>query len=297
MMDKLIEKFVLKHGDKYNYDKVNYINANAKILIVCKIHGDFQQISRNHMNGSGCPECGRNKKLTTNSFIEKSLEIYGDKYSYDKVNYINANTKIILTCKVHGDFSQFPRNHLKGMKCSKCTGNKKYTTEEFIEKSNIVHNNLYEYNNVEFINSKIKVCITCKIHGDFYQIPTEHISGKGCASCSKSKGELKIENYLKENNINFKPQYSFPNLKYIKILKFDFGILDDNDNLKYLIEFNGIQHYNFDNFFHKTEDEFKLSEYKDKLKMDYCIKNNIPLQIIKYDENISNKMNNIFEKF
>ena len=71
--------------------------------------------------------------------------------------------------------------------------------------------------------------------------------------------------------------------------------MDENNRLKYLIEFNGKQHYNYTNQFSMTEDEFKEGLVRDQLKIDYCIKNNIPLFIIKYDDNIFEKMAEIKE--
>ena len=73
--------------------------------------------------------------------------------------------------------------------------------------------------------------------------------------------------------------------------------MDENNRLKYLIEFNGKQHYNYTNQFSMTEDEFKEGLVRDQLKIDYCIKNNISLFIIKYDDDILEKMSEIKEKY
>lgn len=53
-------------------------------------------------------------------FLEKANKIHSFFYSYNKVNYINARTKMTITCPIHGDFEQLPFNHLKGKGCSKC---------------------------------------------------------------------------------------------------------------------------------------------------------------------------------
>ena len=119
------------------------------------------------------------------------------------------------------------------------------------------------------------------------------ILGDGCPKCISSKGEIKIENILISNNIKYKSQYSFDDLRFKKLLKFDFGIIDNENNLKYLIEFNGIQHYEFRKKLHKTEEEFEKSLYRDNLKKDYCIRNKIKLFIIKYNDNLEEKLNEI----
>lgn len=57
------------------------------------------------------------------------------------------------------------------------------TTEEFIEKAKKIHGDKYDYSNVRYVNSVTKVCIVCPIHGDFWQIPNNHIRGVGCPIC------------------------------------------------------------------------------------------------------------------
>lgn len=71
------------------------------------------------------------------------------------------------------------------------------------------------------------------------------------------------------------------------------NILDEHDNLKYLIEFNGKQHYDFSKFMHVTDEYFKECNLKDQLKIDYCNNKNIKLHIIKFDDNIKNCMTKI----
>jgi hypothetical protein len=73
---------------------------------------------------------------------------------------------------------------------------------------------------------------------------------------------------------------------YKNIQKRYFGILDNNGELLSLIEYNGKQHYNFIEKFHKNEEEFLLSKQRDQMKIDYCLKKGIPLLIIKYNENM-----------
>jgi hypothetical protein len=50
-IEKFIEKAKLKHGDKWDYSKVNYVRSKDKITIVCKIHGDFIQTASDHLYG------------------------------------------------------------------------------------------------------------------------------------------------------------------------------------------------------------------------------------------------------
>ena len=59
-------------------------------------------------------------KLTKNEFVEKAKNVHGDKYNYDNVEYVNNRTKVLITCKIHGDFYQTPAAHLLGQNCPKC---------------------------------------------------------------------------------------------------------------------------------------------------------------------------------
>ena len=124
------------------------------------------------------------KKLTTEEFIKKSKAIHGDKYDYSKVEYINNHTKVCIICPEHGEFWQTPHNHLNGQNCPLCINNNlKKTKSDFINESNKLHNNKYDYSKVEYINNHTKICIICPEHGEFWQMPKRHLSGDGCPKC------------------------------------------------------------------------------------------------------------------
>lgn len=86
---------------------------------------------------------------------------------------------------------------------------RKLTTEEFINKANIIHNNKYNYSKVKYDKSYIKVEIICPEHGSFWQAPNHHLSGEGCLICNSSKGELLIQNILNKYNIPFEREVTF----------------------------------------------------------------------------------------
>jgi hypothetical protein len=288
--DIFIEKSKLVHGDKYDYSLVNYINKKSKIKIICPIHGEFEQTAYCHYYfKQGCPKCKVNKQLTTEEFIKNSKIIYGNKYDYSLVVYKNAYTKIDIICKEHGIFSIRPTDHKKS-ECSLCSlgykKNNNISEKEFIEKAKYVHGDKYDYSKTKYINSRNKVIITCKNHGDFNQKAESHLRGRGCPNCIKSKGENNIELYLNSKNILYEKQKTFKKCKNILCLPFDFYLLDYN----ICIEYDGIQHYKPIVHFGGIEN-YEIIKKLDKIKNEYCKNNNIHLIRISYKENIIEKLN------
>lgn len=142
----------------------------------------------------------KGKSLTTSEFIDRAKHIHHeDKYLYDKTKYINAETKVEITCKRHDSFWITPLNHLYNKQgCKKCYNeNRTKSLETFIAESNKIHNNVYDYSCVRYITTKIKVEIICPAHGSFWQKPVEHISGKGCIECGIKKN-AKIRSFSTE---------------------------------------------------------------------------------------------------
>lgn len=125
---KTTEQFINEaksvHGDKYDYSKVNYKNNCSKIEIVCKTHGSFFQIPKDHLNGSGCLICAGKQRMTTDVFIKKAENVHGDKYDYSKINYKNNYSKVEIICPIHGSYFQRVNNHLSGHGCPICNSSK-----------------------------------------------------------------------------------------------------------------------------------------------------------------------------
>lgn len=297
---QFIEKAKLLHNNKYDYSKVDYQNNKTKVCIICHKkdengieHGEFWQRPNDHISSkAGCPKCKKVFRYDTKSFIEKAKNIHGSKYNYDKVDYINNKTKVVIICPLHGEFEQTPSDHLQGHGCPHCANQKlseiKFIgTQQFIEKANKVHNNKYDYSLSDYKGCYEKIRIICPIHGEFQQEAHNHLRGQGCPKCNQSKGEKTIETYLQLNNINYINQYEIPidkNINISGIAKIDFYLPDYN----LYIEYNGIQHYIPMKYF-GGELEFKHQQERDKYVKNYCGNKLIE---IKYNcENIDGLLN------
>lgn len=119
--ESFIDEAIKKHGDKYDYTKVEYVDCKTKVEIICPIHGSFWQTPNMHLSkGRGCPMCGGTMKLNDETFKERAFLVHGNKYDYRKVEYVNNKTKVVIICPEHGEFLQTPNSHLKGEGCPIC---------------------------------------------------------------------------------------------------------------------------------------------------------------------------------
>jgi hypothetical protein len=107
------------------------------------------------------------KKLCTSIFIERSRLLYGDKYDYSEVNYINNRSKVKIICPKHGVFLTWPSAFLQGHGCNKCSHTKYKNNKDFIDKSKLIHGDKYDYSKLNYINYNKKVKIICPKHGVF----------------------------------------------------------------------------------------------------------------------------------
>ena len=289
-----IQKALKTHGHKYDYSKTVYVRNNLKVVIICKKHGEFQQTAGNHLSGQGCRLC-KNEKLsrdradTVEGFIAKSQLVH-KKYDYSRVIYINAQTPVIINCPLHGDFSQVPMSHVKGVGCPKCglwKLSKRFVsnTNEFIRKARKVHGEKYCYIYVDYKNARTKTKIHCPKHGVFYQTPNGHLDGRGCPQCVETGGERKIRVFLESHEINYVPYKTFKDCRSQLPLIFDFFLPDLNT----IIEYDGEQHFkpvDFKGTLSKQQLKmaFEKALKNDHIKNTYCSQKGINMIRIPYTE-------------
>jgi hypothetical protein len=319
--DEFVRRSKEVHGDKYTYDNVVYIASNKKVMITCPLHGDFPQSPSNHLLGKeGCKPCySKLMSSNTEDFIKKAQQIHFlydedgkkiPKYTYDNVVYYNAIEDVNITCPLHGDFPQPPRDHLVGKGCYECgIESRKSNTKDFIKNSQEIHflydedgNKIpkYTYDNVVYIASYKKVMITCPIHspkhGDFPQSPNNHLQGYGCPWCKESKGEKRIKQILFEKSINYIQQKKYDDCisyrsrnglsKTCFKLKFDFYLSENNT----LVEYDG--EYHFKQNYNVSLEEYINGVFNDREKNEYAKAKNIKLIRIGYldKENIEEEL-------
>lgn len=124
--EEFIAKATAVHGDKFSYEKVEYVNNTTKVEIICKHHDSFWQVPSTHLQGGGCLKCANKltsarQQLTNEQWVAKAKKARGDAYDYSKANYQSCRGMVTLTCNTcQHVFEQDANNHLQGAGCPAC---------------------------------------------------------------------------------------------------------------------------------------------------------------------------------
>lgn len=207
--EEFIERASAVHENKYDYLDIVYTTAKTKIDVRCLIHGQFKVTPDNHISKkSGCPQCRKfflSEKFrdTGSKFVQKSIEMHGEKYDYSLVVYgKNAHQKVSIICKKHGEFLQTPNDHLHGYGCPKCSHFISRPEEEFLDALGIPKESRQRYiqpYRVDGIRDK-KVF---EFLGDYWHgNPRIYSSDDTNASVKKTFGYLYRKTMSKFNDLN-----------------------------------------------------------------------------------------------
>lgn len=254
-----------------------YKNGRTKMMIRCKkCSYIFSARPSSLYMGHGCPNCVGLARKTEKQFkkelsiVRPDMEVIGEYYSTTK--------KTDFRCKVCGHvWNTTPNAVLHRTGCPVCAGTLKKTHELFIKQMSVKHPTIQVIG--KYQNNRVKVQCKCLQCGELFMgIPHAMIdSMHGCPRCSCSKGEKRIQNWLKENKIQFLSEYRFSDCKALHPLPFDFYIPSKN----LIIEYDGKQHYEINEFFGGKEAFEKLKTHDD-IKNQYCIDKHIRLLRIPY---------------
>lgn len=136
--EDFIQKANKKHGNKYDYSKVDYITNKIKVIIVCPEHGDFEQTPGHHKRGTCCPLCALaslKRRSTLEKFIAKSKQIHGDSFDYSETKYNHSHEYVKIICNnCNKSFEQIAYSHVNiGNGCPHCLSSKReFELKEFI---------------------------------------------------------------------------------------------------------------------------------------------------------------------
>lgn len=274
---KLCE-LVHKNGHKLVSE---YTGAKNHILISFGCIHEYSSTNPDkYKQGRGCPLCsGKSSVQAKNDFFEM-LNNNGHKLLSE---YVDVKTKVLIDFYCgHEPHWLDPHNYKHGKGCPRCVGKYGQAKEDFIKTlKNKGHLLLSEYK-----NRHTKVLIDFKCGHEPHKItPGNYISGKGCPMCI-NKGESALHQLLLDMGYEVYKQKKYKDLKYKRILPYDFYLPKFN----LLIELDGEHHR--EEVYYKTnisekdiayaKKRLEETQYRDKLKNDYAKFNNIPLLRIEY---------------
>lgn len=279
-----------------------YVNRIQELSYICNLHKDEGVQYTNYANlqkGLTCKLCAIKRKkiihLKSHEQFCKDLDMVWDNEYIPLQQYNGSHKKILFKHNIEQcgfEWMTPPVSLLTGSGCPKCSG-RYINTDIFKENIYKLVKNDYTVES-EYISSTEDILLKHKKCGKSFLIKPEiFIAGTRCPFCKETKGETKIRIYLESKNFIFRPQYSFKDCKYKKRLQFDFVVFNEDKKVRFIVEYDGEQHYEKVNFSRDdkiNEQKFKNTQIRDKIKNKYCDENNILLIRIPYWEydNIEN---------
>lgn len=155
--------------------------------------------------------------LNREILLERFRKIHGNRYDYSLVEFKGCDSYVAILCKEHGVFSQRADRHAEGQNCPKCVKRYKPTTKEFIESCLSTFGDQFDYSKTEYINTRTKIAVTCKDHGDFEIGPFTHKKSKfgGCPDCAPNK-KHDVQSFIKKAISIHGDKYSYTHLDALK---------------------------------------------------------------------------------
>ena len=288
------------YGDEY-ICLGEYKNSREKVLLKHTIcNNEFFMSPDAILHKNGCPICNHRKGadklfISHEDFCKRVEKIFGDEFEilspykgYKEYVKVKHNKCGKIYDRLAGDI-------MSGKGCKYCGQGGRRDTEWYKEEVDKKYKGEYTILG-EYVRARDKILTrhnVCK--NTYYVAPTCLLNDIHCPICNQSKGELKIKSLFDCLKIKNSPQYTFYDL-YDKDkqhpLRFDFAVIGENNEISFLIEYDGEFHYK------KMYDEhdFEGQKRRDKLKDDYCSEHNIDLLRIPYwkfnniEEIIKNKL-------
>jgi hypothetical protein len=207
-LEEFIQNSSLIHKNSYDYSHVNFKNLHDMVNIVCKKHGIFIQKAYQHLYGKGCMKCYYDrKKSNIFIFINKSKEIYKDKYNYSKFEYIDSKSKSIIICDNNHELMVSPNRHLSGKTfCERC-----YQLDykkKWIPILESIENFKYFLLKGDFVEIQ---CLKCS--NIFTRKCSVHLKLKNCPYCRPNKDSL--ETFIKKSKDQHGELYDYSKVDYI----------------------------------------------------------------------------------
>lgn len=263
--------------DGYKLISSDYKNNSTPIEIQCPNNHIYETTWQSFKQGRRCNLCIKNRPYSF-SEVKDIIAENGYVLLTEEEDYINASSSILTRCTNNHLYSTTFSRFAKGVRCGECVGGIRL---DFETVRKLIENEGYKLHSKSYSNNTEKLLMSCNKGHKFKMNMSNFNQGNRCPECNESKGEKRIREYLTNRNINFVEQYKFPDCKNIRPLPFDFAIFNQKDELLYLVEYDGRQHFEVANCFGGI-DGFNATKTNDRIKDCYCLDNDINLIRIPY---------------
>jgi hypothetical protein len=312
------DEYKQKFYNKWRSTKVllsEYHGSTKPVLVKCLHCGNQYEKVASEALRYGCIYCARRKSLdnlrsrekqSANGFIDKLREKFNGKYTLIG-EYSGMKVPALFKCnECNREFMMRPDDlfyngrscnceywkRIEEAKVKKKLRLKKRTEREsrlwnndkFLRKVNEIWGDEFEVLS-EFKALHRKVLVKHKICGLTYQKrAVSLIQGHGCLYCSRageSTGVRLVRRVLDDLKLNYWREFKFEDCKCKNPLLFDFAVYDKNNNLMFLIEWDGEQHFRPKQRTGGVE-RLRLIQKRDSIKNEYCKQNGLKLLRLKY---------------
>ena len=185
------------HGNKFNYDECQYVNARSKVTILCEVHGPFLQRPYSHLEGYGCKKCAledlaRKKRQSRTEAVcptcgksfsfPPSEQKKGRKYCSEKCSREFKRTKPSICVSCGATF--VPKKSRSKFCSTSCTGKSNQLSQsQILSRFEQKYGDRFDYSNSKYFGMHKPIKASCSLHGNFECTPLQHLQGKYCGKC------------------------------------------------------------------------------------------------------------------
>lgn len=195
-LETVIDRCNKLFNGKYDYSHSEFANIRTPFNVVCPVHGTFSITPKRHMNGQGCPICGKEyakniRKGNWKGFTDRFHEKYGDKFIFPNIEseYENEKSKITMFCRRCGSKYTVTGNYILSDRFGGCTACKYFHDYDYISNANKTGNEIVHFDGLKD-SRRDKVTLICNEHGEYNVSISTILNGKG--ACSKCNGHRKL---------------------------------------------------------------------------------------------------------
>ena len=297
--DRFIIAAIKIHGEKYDYSEITEEHVQGQkshVPITCTIcYYRWNPVVNHHIhNKTGCPRCAHRIPYTLESVIAGAVYVHGNSYNYSLIreeHIENAHSHVPIKCNTC-DYIWNPTisHHINnGTNCPKCSGQEPVTLPRCLQLLQEIHGDLYDYSEIaEIENCNTRVVIRCFTCNNKWnpEIRSLIYNKSGCPTCNspaRSKGEKHCGKILGDLGIIYDPQ---ARINSLPTRFYDYGFLYNNQ--RWILEYDGSQHFKMSKFFHDTQEVFLERQQIDKLKTNMALAEGY--KVIRIDHTQINKI-------